>query len=205
MNDFISFIGYSGHSYVCIEIAKLNGLSPFGYYDLSKKSKNPYKLKFLGSERKNTIEQTVFISVGSNQLRREILEGLSDHKFMNVKLIHPNSSISKSAKIGIQSLVCAKAVINPQVKIGRGVILNTGSIVEHDCKIDDFSHIATGAVLAGNVSIGKGSFIGANSVIKQGVKIGDNAIIGAGSVVLNDIQNNLTVVGNPAKTLYESK
>ena len=27
MNDFISFIGYSGHSYVCIEIA-LNGLSP---------------------------------------------------------------------------------------------------------------------------------------------------------------------------------
>jgi acetyltransferase-like isoleucine patch superfamily enzyme len=41
--------------------------------------------------------------------------------------------------------------------------------------------------------------IGANSVIKEGIKIGNNVIIGAGAVIINDVSDNLTVVGNPGK------
>ena len=42
-------------------------------------------------------------------------------------------------------------------------------------------------------------FIGAGVVIVPGIKVGKNARIGAGSVVVENVDDNLTVFGNPAK------
>ena len=200
MNNKINIIGYSGHSYVCIEIALLNNFIINGYCDLNKKSKNPYNLSYLGEEKNMNTKQDVFICIADNIIRNNIYKSLPSLDF-NINLIHPNSIISNTVDIGFQTLICAGAIINSQVKIGNGCIINTGSIIEHECIIEDFSHIAPGAVLSGNVLIGKGSFIGANSVIKQGVKIGCNVTVGAGSVVINDILDNTKVVGNPSKTI----
>ena len=41
----LSFVGYSGHSYVCIETSILLGFEINGYYDIEEKSVNPYRLK----------------------------------------------------------------------------------------------------------------------------------------------------------------
>ena len=92
-------------------------------------------------------------------------------------------------------------IINSQVIIGKGCIVNTGAIIDHECEIGDFSHIAPGATLSGNVKVGKSCFIGANSTVIQGVKIGNNVIIGAGAVVIKDVPDNITIVGNPAKII----
>jgi len=196
----ITTIGYSGHSYVCIEIALLNDIIIQGYCDLNKKIKNPYELNYLGLEQNIKSEQKVFVCIADNVTRKKIFNSYSNLDF-NINLIHPNSIISDTVDIGIQTLICAGAIINSQVKIGNGCIINTGSTIEHECIIGDFSHIAPGAVLCGNVMIGKGSFIGANSVIKQGVSIGSNVTVGAGSVVINDILDNTKVVGNPSKMI----
>lgn len=200
MKKIINIIGYSGHAYVCIEIALLNDIIIGGYCDLNKKNENPYQLNYLGEEKKMNSEQKVFICIADNVIRKNIYKSLPNLDF-NINLINPNAIISNTVDIGFQTLVCAGAIINSQVKIGNGCIINTGSIIEHECKIGDFSHIAPGAVLSGNVRIGEGSFIGANSVIKQGVKIGRNVIVGSGAVVINDILDNLKVVGNPSKII----
>lgn len=196
----INIIGYSGHSYVCIEIALLNNFIINGYCDLNKKSKNPYNLSYLGEEKNMYSEQEVFICIADNMIRNKIYKKLTNLNF-NINLLHPKSIISSTFNIGFQTLVCAGAIINSQVIIGNGCIINTGCIIEHECEIGDFSHIAPGAVLCGNVMIGKGSFIGANSVIKQGVKIGCNVTVGAGAVVINDILDNTKVIGNPSKII----
>ena len=81
------------------------------------------------------------------------------------------------------------------------MIINSNATIEHDCVIEDYCHVAPGAVLAGDVFVGPSSSIGAGSTVKQGVKIGRNVTIGAGSVVLNDIPDNETWVGVPAKKL----
>ena len=50
-------IGYSGHSYGCIEVAIKNGFSIVGYHDIKEDISNPYNLKYLGHEEelnKNT-------------------------------------------------------------------------------------------------------------------------------------------------------
>ena len=198
MSNKINIIGYSGHSYVCIEIALLNNFIINGYCDLNKKSKNPYNLSYLGEEKNMNTKQDVFICIADNVIRNNIYKSLPSLDF-NINLIHPNSIISNTVDIGFQTLICAGAIINSQVKIGNGCIINTGSIIEHECEIGDFSHIAPGAVLSGNVVIGKRSFIGANCIIKQGVKIGCNVTVGAGAVVIDDILNNTKVVGNPSR------
>lgn len=200
MKKKINIIGYSGHAYVCIEVALLNNIIIDGYCDLINKKENPYKLNFLGEEQNMSSEQEVFICIADNMVRKNIFKKLPNLDY-NINLIHPNSIISNTINMGIQTLVCAGVIINPHVKIGNGCIINTGSIIEHECIIGDFSHIAPGAVLSGNVQIGKGSFIGASSVVKQGVKIGCNVTVGAGAVVINDILDNTKVVGNPAKII----
>ena len=202
-NKNFVIIGYSGHSFGCIEVAIKRGWSIIGYYEIKEKNRNPYNLKYLGSEDNIDLENKVFICVGNNMLRRNIYEKLSSYNnfFFDTSLIHPNTIISSSSIIKEQTFINAGVIINPQVKIGKGCIINTGSIIEHDCSIGEFSHIAPGAVLSGNVSIGSGCMIGANSVIKQGVKVGDNVIIGAGAVVLKDVNSETTFVGNPAKQI----
>jgi len=202
INKKIVIIGYSGHSYGCIEVAIKQGFSIVGYHDILENISNPYNLKYLGHEDTIELNNKAFITLGDNILRRKIYEKLrSNNIFLNTILIHSNTTISKSSLIEEQTFISAGVIINPQVKIGVGCIVNTGAIIEHDCSIGKFNHIAPGAVLAGNVSIGSGCMIGANAVIKQGVKIGDNVIVGAGAVVLKDINSNNTFVGNPAKQI----
>tara|TARA_Y100001935_G_C17260542_1_gene486130 strand:- start:215 stop:826 length:612 start_codon:yes stop_codon:yes gene_type:complete len=202
VNKKIVIIGYSGHSYGCIEVSINQDYSIIGYYDLVKKISNPYNLKYLGYEDNIDISYKPFISIGDNIIRKKIYEKLCKKNIvLSTKLIHLNSIISKSSLIKEQTYISAGVTINPQTKIGVGCIINTGSIIEHDCDIGEFSHIAPGAVLCGNVQIGEGSFIGANSVIKQGVRIGKNVIIGAGSVIINNIHDNSKVAGNPSKII----
>jgi sugar O-acyltransferase (sialic acid O-acetyltransferase NeuD family) len=201
-NKGVSLIGYSGHSYLCIEVAVDQGLFIIGYYDIMEKTNNPYNLVYLGQEKNFDKKNNPFIAIGDNNIRRKVYKKLKlNDIFLNTTLIHSNATISKSSLIKEQTFVSAGVIINPQVKIGTGCIINTGSVIEHDCSIGEFSHIAPGAVLAGNVSIGSGCLIGANSVIKQGIKVGDNVTVGAGAVVVKDLDSNATFVGNPAKEI----
>ena len=202
INKKIVIIGYSGHSFGCIEVAIKQEYSIVGYHDISEKFNNPYNLDYLGHEDNIDPNNKVFITIGNNILRRKIYEKLHLKDIsLNTILVHPGSTISKTSLIEEQTFISAGVIINPQVKIGVGCIINTGAIIEHDCSIGKFSHIAPGAVLAGNVSLGNGCMIGANAVIKQGVKVGDNVIIGAGAVVLKDVNSNTIFVGNPAKQI----
>jgi sugar O-acyltransferase (sialic acid O-acetyltransferase NeuD family) len=197
----LAVVGYSGHSYVCIETANQSGFDVVGYYDIEEKSVNPYKLNYLGSE--NTISDSnnhLFVAIGDNKLRQIICEKLiSINKFAT--LIHPTSFISSTSIISDNVLLSAGSIVNAHAKIGYGCIINTASIIEHECHLDDFVHVAPGATLSGNVTIGKRSFIGANATIIQGITIGDDVIIGAGAVIINNVPSNSTVVGNPGKII----
>jgi len=198
----IGIIGYSGHSFVCIEIAQINNINVKGYFDQDEKSLNPFKLAYLGDEVKASNELELFIGIGDNHIRERVFTKLQSlDKRLNITLIHPNAIVSQSTKIGSSSLLAAGVIVNPFAVIGVGCIINTGVIIEHECEIADFVHIAPGAVLAGNVRVGQGTFIGANSVVKQGVNIGEKVIVGAGTVILNDVPDNVTIVGNPGKII----
>lgn len=203
MKEFL-LLGYSGHSYVVIDAIYSQNNSIIGYYDINKNLLNPYKLIYKGKEKKiieKKNNQYYFPSVGSNSLRKKLIQIIEQKELNQAVVCHKSAQISNNSKIEISTFISANVTINSLAHIKKGCIINSGAIIEHECVINEYSHIAPGAVLAGNVTIGKETFIGANSVIIQGVKIGNNVIIGAGSVVLNDIDDNQTWVGNPAKRI----
>ena len=203
-NKEIILIGYSGHAYVAAEVLMQTGYALMGYLDKHEQKINPYRLKYLGFEKDDSImavfaDYGFFPSIGNNAIRRNIYEQFAAKGFSFVQAIHPKANVSSLVTIGPATLVCQGANINPLADLGKGVIINTGAVVEHECEIGDFSHIAPGAVLAGNVVVGHNTFIGANAVVKQGIRIGNNVVVGAGAVVLHDLDENQTYVGNPAK------
>ncbi|WP_051254352.1 NeuD/PglB/VioB family sugar acetyltransferase [Arenibacter latericius] len=205
IQKYISFIGYSGHAYVCIETAQLLGYTVTGYHDFQELEHNPYNLRFLGPEEQfEQHDGLLFVSIGDNYIREKVYNTISAiKKGMFVSLLHPSVILSKTATIDTNVLISAGAIVNALSYIETGVIINTGAIVEHECTIKAFAHIAPRATLAGNVTVGKRSFIGAGAVVKQGITIGNDVVVGAGAVVIKDVPDNLTVVGNPAKRLIK--
>jgi sugar O-acyltransferase (sialic acid O-acetyltransferase NeuD family) len=202
----VAIVGYSGHSFVIIDILLSAGRLVTAYCDSEQKEFNPYHLTYLGKESE-VIHQLknydFFACVGHNGIREKIHTNLSQYLGNPINAIHPSAVISASCKIGDGVMIAANATLNPLVEIGRGVICNTSTSIDHECIIGDFTHIAPGAVLCGNVKVGRSTFVGANSVIRQGITIGNNVTIGAGTVVVKDIPDGATVVGNPAKNLVK--
>ena len=113
----------------------------------------------------------------------------------------------------IQSIVSEKfnVDIHPSAKIGKGIMVDhaSGVVIGETAKIGDYSSLFHGVTLGGvgsekgqrHPKIGKNVMLSANSTIVGNIKIGDNVKIGAGSVVLNDIPENSTAVGVPAKII----
>ena len=113
----------------------------------------------------------------------------------------------------IQSIVSEKfnVDIHPNAKIGKGIMVDhaSGVVIGETAKIGDYSSLFHGVTLGGvgsekgqrHPQIGKNVMLSANSTIVGNIKIGDNVKIGAGSVVLNDIPENSTAVGVPAKII----
>lgn len=201
----IAIIGYSGHSFVVLDAAKVMGLNVEYYCERNQVLFSPFDINYLGDEGNdsfdwNSVDQFI-LGIGDNKIRQKVADLILSKKKTLLNVIHPSSIISNNVTFGIGNFIAANVTVNALAKIADNCILNTGCIVEHECVIASGVHIAPGTVLAGNVLIGNNSFIGANSVIKQGVKIGRGVTVGAGSVVIKDIPDNEIWVGNPAKKL----
>lgn len=202
----VAVVGYSGHSYVIIDILLNAGRIVTAYCDSEFKERNPYHLNYLGRESEviDTLkEYDFFVGVGHNGIRRKVHTQLAEFLGNPINAIHPSAVVSASVEMNYGIMISARATINPLVSLGRGVICNSSSSIDHECVIEDFAHIGPGAVLCGNVKIGAGTFVGANAVIKQGVTIGKNVTVGAGTVVIRDIPDETIVVGNPQRVISQ--
>ena len=115
-----------------------------------------------------------------------------------VTVIHPSCRIGRDVEIGPGAVAMANVVINPSVKIGTHVILNTAATVDHDCIIGDFSHISPGVHLAGNVIVEEGAHIGIGACAMPGIRIGHSSIVGAGAAVVRDVPSGVVATGVPA-------
>lgn len=114
-----------------------------------------------------------------------------------------------------------KIIIEDNVWIGSSSTIEKGSltdtIIQSDVRIDDLvqigsgcrvgykSIIAAGSVLCSNVIIENGCLIAPNVSILENLVIHSNSQIGLGSVIINNIPENVLVVGNPAKILKIKK
>jgi sugar O-acyltransferase (sialic acid O-acetyltransferase NeuD family) len=133
--------------------------------------------------------------------RHEIIKKLDipDEKFPNI--IHPSSIISDQAYLGYGCIIHQNVVVSMNVTVGNYVVLLPNTVVNHGAKIGDYTIINSATSLAGGVVISSSCYIGAGSLFRQGVFVGRKSLVGMGAVVINDVCEDSTVVGNPAKLL----
>lgn len=142
-----------------------------------------------------------FVAIGDNTDRKYFIEKLCAKGASLPTLIHPQAVIGKNVELSNASVIMAGAVVNSCTKIGRGSIINTCSSVDHDCVVGDYVHVSVGAHVCGDVHIGNNCFLGAGTIIKNHITISSNCCFGAGAVVIEDIKEEGTYIGLPAKRL----
>jgi sugar O-acyltransferase (sialic acid O-acetyltransferase NeuD family) len=136
-----------------------------------------------------------YVAIGDNARRAQIVEHIRHAGYVLPALIHPQSRLELDCRVGDAAHICIGAMLATQVRIGTGVIVNTGSSVDHESVISDFAHLAPGVFLGGRVRVGEGAFIGIGARVAEKISIGRRAVIGAGSVVLKDVADSARVVG----------
>lgn len=101
--------------------------------------------------------------------------------------------------------------IHPGAIIGKNLFIDhgVGVVIGETCIIGDNVVIYQGVTLGGtgkeigkrHPNIGNNVLIGSGAKVLGNINIGDNVRIGAGAVVLNDVKENATVIGIPAKMI----
>lgn len=137
-------------------------------------------------------------------LRNEIYNFYRECNFLYPQIISPLAQISKSAKIGVGTVIQSACNVSSETVIGKFVKLNTFSNVMHNSTINDFTTIAPNAVILGHVDIGSHCYIGSNSTILPYIKIADEVTIGAGAIVTKNIEVPGVYAGNPAKRISQA-
>lgn len=210
MNDdrpAILVLGAGGHGKAVLDLLLAHGgWRAAGVVDAAPKVTTLLGLPVLGDESRlaalaaSGIAQA-HAAIGHNGQRIAAASRLAAAGFALPALIHPAAIVGHGAAVEEGTAILARAVIGPDARIGRLVLVNTGAIVEHDCVVEEAAHIAPGAILTGGVRIGRAAMIGAGAVIRPGTSIGAGAVIGAGAAVLADVPPGATVAGVPARLL----
>jgi sugar O-acyltransferase (sialic acid O-acetyltransferase NeuD family) len=200
----IALLGASGHGKVVADMALLLGYQDISFYDdawpkITENSHWPVVGNTDLLLRNLNQYDGVVVTIGDCVIRLKKHHTLQEAGARLVSLVHPRAWISHFSSLGAGSVLMAGAYVNIDSAIGQACIINTGATVDHDCKLFDGVHISPGANLSGGVIVLEGAWVGVGASIREGIEIGSYAIIGAGSAVTKSIDDDVIVVGNPAK------
>jgi UDP-3-O-[3-hydroxymyristoyl] glucosamine N-acyltransferase LpxD len=108
-----------------------------------------------------------------------------------------------------------KVVIGNNVEIGQLNSISIGSggdtYIQDNVKLDGLVHIGhndnlgknteipAGVIISGFVNTGEHAYLGVNSAVRNRRDLGANCVIGMGAVVTKNVEDGMTVIGNPAR------
>lgn len=104
--------------------------------------------------------------------------------------------------IGVNCII-ARGTIDDTV-IGSGSKLDAQCHISHNVVLGQKSALISGTKLYGSVKTGENAYI-VSAMVKNQVEVGNNVTAGMGSVVLQNLEDNMTVVGIPAKPIGNKK
>lgn len=147
-------------------------------------------------------ENDVFISAfGEGKARVHYANIIRERGGEFVNIIHPTATILHRVDLGVGCIIGQNTLIANDTKCGDFLYMNYGSVVGHDNVLGIGCTINVYCNTNGHDTLGNYVYMGPHSVVIQGRSVGNNVNIAAGAAVFNNVKNDRTIYGNPAKTL----
>ena len=142
----------------------------------------------------------VVIGIAFPNIKKKIYERINSHSGLTYpNLISQFAWVSNHCKIGVGNIIYPGSCINYGSVLEDFVVINFNCSIGHDAYIGSYSSLAPGVNFAGHTCLSELVQMGIGSSTIQGVQLGKGAIVGGQAMVLNNITQNTTVVGVPAK------
>lgn len=150
----------------------------------------------------NEKDCSVFVPIGSNSIRVNLLKQFEAKGFDVPSFVHPKTNIHESVNVGNAVYILPGTNIMPLSTISNYVMISMGVNIAHHTIVEKGTFISQGVNVGASLTIKSMSFIGISSTIMTGVcVVGAEATVGAGAVVIKDVPDNAVVAGVPAKIL----
>jgi sugar O-acyltransferase (sialic acid O-acetyltransferase NeuD family) len=141
---------------------------------------------------------TYILALGKPEHRMALAQKFSKKAARFVSIIHPQSYVAATARVGNGSIVTPFAFIGPETNIGEHNLFNVHSSVGHEAVTGHGCVLSPYAGLHGAAHLGTGVFLGNSACITAKIKVGDHVNVSAGAVVYKDIPAGAWALGNPA-------
>lgn len=137
------------------------------------------------------------------KVRSELRDSFNIPKDKYLNFIHPAAYVAKSVKMGYGNIILSNCAFNSNAQLGSFNTFNVACLVGHDTVIGDSNFCAAHTCIGSGLNIGNMNFFGINCCIKNKVVMGDCNLIGQCANVVKNVDNELVLVGNPAKPLIK--
>ncbi len=146
----------------------------------------------------------VFIPVGNNHIRVNLLQRVIGAGFKTPNFVHKDTQIHSSVKLGKCVYILPGTHIMPFTEIKDFVLVSMGVNIAHHTIIEQGCFFSQGVNIGASIHLKENAYCGIASTVMTGVKeIGKNSLIGAGAVIIRDVPDGATVVGNPGRIIKQ--
>jgi sugar O-acyltransferase (sialic acid O-acetyltransferase NeuD family) len=139
------------------------------------------------------------VGIGDNRIRCRLFDEIIACGGKIASAIHPDSSISPSARLGRGVYVQAFADIRANARVDDFALIEGAALVGADVTVGKAASVGPGSQLTARASLGEGAFVGAGVAVIGPAGVGDYAVVGAGAVVIGDVPSGVLAVGVPSR------
>jgi sugar O-acyltransferase (sialic acid O-acetyltransferase NeuD family) len=156
-----------------------------------------------GFKRVPELRDSLFlVCAGSGRTRRSLVArltelGVGPHRYASVR--HPAVEVPSGCLVGEGSILLANVTLTADVRVGRHVVAMPGVTLTHDVVVQDFATLCSGVALGGEVVVHEAAYLGMNSSVRERTMVGREAVLGMGAALLEDLPDQETWVGVPAR------
>ncbi len=179
-----------------------------GFVDANKNALDEFDidLPILGDPLTYTpaTDERLVMAIGIPAIKIKLAESLRSRGGKFATLVHPSAHVGPRSQLGEGVVVCAGAIVSCDVVIDEFVMLNSYSTVGHDARIGRGTTLSSHADCTGHTRIGEGVFMGSHASVIPSITVGNGATIAAGSVAMRNVPAGATVLGVPAKKLFQA-
>ena len=137
--------------------------------------------------------------VGLMEERVERLRQLAipEHRFATI--VHPQSVVASTARLGPGSFVASFATLQPMTVVGPFASVRAGANIGHHAEIGPHGYVGSNATMCGHSRLEIGACLSPNAVLLEHKTLGPYSFAGIGSAVTKDVPAGAVVMGNPAR------